>query len=138
MENEVGIEISKLNVNKSCGHDDMSPKLIKRISNYIVKPLTYIFNQSFLTGITPNDLNLALVTAIFKANNKQKFSNYRPISVLSCFSKIIEKLMWIRLIKYLDHNNILFHSQYSFRKKQSTNLATIELMTKISRAIDNN
>ena len=113
-ENEVEFEIRKLNVNKSCGHDEIPPKLVKKVSKYIVKQLTYIYNQSFLTGSIPDDLKVALVTPVFKANDKEEFSNYRLISVLPCFSKILEKLMYNRLLKYLDQNNILFPSQYGF------------------------
>ena len=135
-EKEVEFEISQLNGKKSSGYDEIPPKLVKNISKHIVKPLTYIYNQSLLTGVIPNDLKIALVTPVFKANHKEKFNNYRPISVLSCFSKILEKIMYKRVIKYLDKNNILFQSQYGFRKKHSTNLA-IELMTKILQAIEN-
>ena len=113
-------------------------KVVKQISTYIVKPLTYIFNQSFLTGIIPSQLKIALITPIFKAKNKEKFSNYRPISVLPCFSKILERLMYNRMEKYLNKVKILFHSQYGFRKNHSTNLATMELVTKILQSIDNN
>ena len=73
-----------------------------------------------------------------QGNNKEEFSNYRPISILPCFSKILEKLMYKRLLNYLEKENILFPSQYGFRKKRSTNFAAIELMTKLSQAIDNN
>ena len=135
---EVEFEISQLNGNKSCGHDEIPPKLVKKISKYLIKPLTFIFNQSFVTGIIPDDLKVAFVTPVFKANNKEEFSNHRPISVLPCFSKILEKIMYKRILKYLNQNNILFPSQYGFQKKNSTNLATIELMTKITDAIDNN
>ena len=137
-EKEVENEINNLNGNKSCGHDEIPPNLVKKISTFTVKPLTYIYNQSLLTGEIPNDLKIALVTPVFKANNKEEFSNYRPISVLPCFSKILEKIMYKRVLKYLDKHNMLFQSQYGFRKKHSTNLATIELMTKILQAIDNN
>ena len=136
-EKEVEFEISQLNGKKSSGYDEIPPKLVKNISKHIVKPSTYIYNQSFVTGVIPNDLKIALVTPVFKANDKEEFNNYRPISVLSCFSKILEKIMYKRVIKYLDKNNILFQSQYGFRKKHSTNLATIELMTKILQAIEN-
>ena len=93
--------------------------------------------MSFQTGVIPEELKIALVTPVFKANDKEEFSNYRPISVIPCFSKILEKIMYKRIIKYLDKNNVIFQSQYGFRKKHSTNLATIELVTKILQAIDN-
>ena len=92
----------------------MPPKLVKNISKYIIEPLTYIYNQSFLTGSIPDDLKVALVTPVFKMNDREEFSNYRPISVLPCFSKILEKLLYNRLLKYLDQNNILFPGQCGF------------------------
>ena len=82
-ENEVKIELDQLKVNKSGGYDEMSPRvLIKVISNTVEKPLTYIYNQTFLTGIIPNEFKMAIVTPVFKSNVKESFSNYRPISVL--------------------------------------------------------
>ena len=114
-ENEVEFEIRQLNGNKSCGHDEIPPKLVKKIAKHIIRPLTHLYNQSFLTGIIPDDLQIAIVTPVFKANNKEEFSNYRPISILPCFSKILEKLMYERLLNYLVKENILFPSQYGFR-----------------------
>ena len=136
-ETEVEIEVGNLNGNKSCGHYEIPPKLVKEISKQIIKLLTHIYNQSLLTGVIPNELKIALVTPVFKANSKEEFSNYRPISVIPCFSKILEKLMYKRVMKYLDMHNMLFQSQYGFWKKHSTNLATIELVTKILQAINN-
>ena len=66
----------KLKDGKSCGYDEMSPKVMRKISKHILKPLTHIYNQSFLTGIIPTELKTALVTPIFKANDKELFSNY--------------------------------------------------------------
>lgn len=92
-ENEVLREIDQLDVNKSGGYDEISPKVVKAASKHIVKPLMHIYNQSFVTGIVPSELKIAVVTPIFKSNDRESFSNYRPISVLPCFSKILEKLM---------------------------------------------
>ena len=105
-ENEVEFEIRQLNGNKSCGHDEILPKLAKKITKHVIRPLTHLYNQSFLTGIIPNDLKIAIVTPVFKANNKEEFSNYRPISILPCFGKILEKLMYKRLLNYLEKENI--------------------------------
>ena len=78
----VKLEFNQLNVNRSGGYDEMFPRVIKAISDNVVKPLTYIFNQTILTGIIPNEFKMAIVTPVFKTNNKESFSNYRPISVL--------------------------------------------------------
>ncbi len=66
-EKEVEIEISTLNSDKFCGHDEIPPKLVKQISKHIIKPLTYIFNQFLTTGAIPDDLKIALVTPVYKA-----------------------------------------------------------------------
>ena len=73
---------------------------------------------------------------MYKANRKENFSNYRPISVLPCFSKILEKLMYKRAITFLNKNNILSYNQYGFRAGHSTQQVVIELVDKISQAIE--
>jgi sarcosine oxidase/L-pipecolate oxidase len=95
-----------------------------------------VFNLTFLTGTIPDDLKIALVTPIFKANEKNEFKNYRPISVLTCFSKLLEKLMYKRLIHHIEKINILTQRQYGFRENSSTELAIIELVDRITKAID--
>ena len=65
--------------------DEMSPRVVEAISKYIIKQLSHIYNQSFLTGIRPDELKLAPVTPVYKAKEKELFSSYRPISVLLCF-----------------------------------------------------
>ena len=116
-EYELQIEINNLSETKSAGHDDISAKMIKIISEEIIKPLTYIYNLSFETGKIPNFLKIALVTPIFKAKENNLFENYRPISVLTCFSKLLEKLMHKRLINYVEKHRILSEHQFGFRKK---------------------
>ena len=130
-------EIKLLNASTASGLDDVSPKEVKAIANYIVKP-THIFNLSFLTGIIPNALKIARVTPVYKANSKENFSNYRRISVLPCFSKVLEKLMCNRAITFLNKNNILSNNQYGFRAGHSTQQVVIELVDKISQAIERN
>ena len=89
-EKQVENELKKLKDGKSCGYDEMSPKVMRKMSKHIPKPLTHIYNQSSLTGIIPTDPKIALVTPTLRANDKELFSNYRPISILPCFSKILE------------------------------------------------
>jgi hypothetical protein len=118
-----------LNSKKSPGYDGISSQVIKAIGTEISEPLSHIFNLTFLSGTIPDDLKIALVTPIFKANENNEFKNYRPISVLTCFSKLLEKLMYKRLISHIEKNKILTQNQYGFRENRSTELAIIELVT---------
>ena len=111
-EYELQIEINNLSENKSAGHDDIRANMIKIISGEVIKPLAYIYNVSFETGKIPNYLKIALVrvTPIFKAKENNQFENYRLISVITCFSKLLEKLkMHKRLINYVEKTSYTFN-----------------------------
>ena len=98
--------------------------------------MTHIFNLSFSYGIVPDSLKIAVVTPIFKGNEQNKFENYRPISVLSCFSKLLEKLMPKRLTQFIERNiKTLSKHQYGFRKNRSTEHAVIDFVDRITQAI---
>lgn len=76
---------------------------------------------------------IALITRpVYKANDRERLSNHRPISVLSCFSKILEKVMYKRIVQFLDKHDILFKNQYGFKAEQ----AILELTDKISLEIE--
>ena len=135
-ENELANELKNMDPNRSPGYDDLSTKMIQLNAKQISKPLTHIFNLTFLSGTIPDKLKIALVTPIFKGNENNKFENYRPISVLSCFSLLLEKLMYKRLIKYIEKHKIVTEQQYGFRKNRSTEFAIIEFVDKITKAID--
>ena len=96
----------------------------------IVPCLVNIINKSFELGICPNSLKLAKVIPIFKAGNKTEVNNYRPISLLSTRSKIIEKLMHIRLFSFLETHKVIYNSQFGFQKGKSTNHSLIEITEK--------
>ena len=67
-----------------------------------------IFNLSLSTGIFPDKLKIAKISPIFKNGEKDRLKNYEPISVLPCFSKLLERIMYDRLYSYLTENKILF------------------------------
>ena len=118
------------------GHDGISTNIAKLIAKDISKSLTHIFNLTFSTGIIPDNLKVALITPIFKSNDTMRFKNYRPISVLVCFSKLLERLMISRLSKFINKNKILSKHQYGFRKNRSTEHALTDFIDKITKAID--
>ena len=99
-------------------------------------PLFHIFNQSFVTGKVPSKLKIAKMVPIFKAGSKKIFDNYRPISILPPISKILEKIVYKRLVNFLDRNDILYEHQYGFRSNQSTIHPVIHLMKDIAEAND--
>ena len=135
---EVHKVIDKMASKSSCGIDEISWKVIKCVAIYVSVPLSYIFNLTFATGKIPDDLKVVLVTPVYRASEENLFSNCRPISVLLCFSKILEKLTCKRLIDYIHKNRILTDCQCGFRSYVSTNHAIIVLVDKITKAIENN
>ena len=121
---------------KSTGFDNIDSYIVKQIAPQIVNQLADIFNKSFLTGIVPSKLKIAKVIPLYKAKDPALFSNYRPISLLPVFSKILERLMYNRLYNFLTEHNILSTNQFGFRKKYSTFLALMDLVDNISKNID--
>ena len=83
-------------------------------------------------------MKIAKVTPIFKSRKKELLTNYRPIFVLSCFSKILERIMYNRIYTYLNHNNLLFRKQFGFRKGHSTDHALIKLIDSIYDSFNQN
>ena len=110
--------------------------LIKNSFDLISEPLAQLINLSLTTGVFPDKLKVAKVIPIYKAENSENFSNYRPISLLTNFSKIFERAMYKRLITFVEQYEILYCYQFGFRKNHSTSMALIHLVNKITSAID--
>ena len=123
--------------NKSTGPQSIPIKLLKLIPDLILIPLCRIINQSFQTGVFPDALKISEVIPIHKGGSTEEINNYRPISLLSIFDKIIEKIMHKRLYVFLEEHNILFQNQFGFRKNNSTSFALIDITEKIEETIDN-
>ena len=134
---EIETIIQTFDKNKSVGPYSIPIFLLKTLSSYISKPLSSIINQSFETGIFPQKLKLGKVNPLHKKEAADLPSNYRPISILSCFSKIIEKMMYERLYKFLNSFEILYTLQFGFRESHSTSHALLSLTETIKKSIDN-
>ena len=119
-ENEILKIVQSLESSKSCGHDEISANLLKKIIFYILAPLNYIFNLSFTSGSFPDAMKIAKVIPIFKKDDPAEVKNYRPISLLPVISKILERLAYNRLYKFLIDNNLLNPNQFGFRKGYSS------------------
>ena len=100
-------------------------------------PLAHISNLSLTSGVFPKEFKIAYIAPIIKAVDEMVFTNYRPVSVLHVFSKLLKRLMYNRLIDYINENQILYKYQFGFQNGKSTFMALIVLLDKISAALDN-
>ena len=109
---------------------------MKHIEEIVCISLKHICDMSFQSGIFPFELKITNVVPIFKTSDEMVFSNYRPVSVLPVFSKLLERLVYNRLIAYITNNKLLYEYQFGFQKGKSTHLALILLVDKITEALD--
>ena len=113
-------------------------RIIHQSFQNIAQPLVTIINTSLSASVFPESLKIAKVIPVFKADDSTLSSNYRPISILPAFSKLFEKVMYNRLINFLNLHNILYSKQFGFHNNHLTALALIDLINNISSAIDRN
>ena len=104
----------------SSGADFISTKLLKEIAPLIITPLHYLLNLSLETGFVPPELKLAKIIPVFKDGDRHEYTNYRPISLLSSISKLLEKIVSRQLLRFLKVNEIIYKHQYGFRAGHST------------------
>ena len=134
---EVHKLICKLKPKLSSGVDDINNKLLKELNDYISGPLAQIINRSLTDGIFPEKMKQAKVVPLFKSKEREHTTNYRPISLLLTISKILEKVVYSRVYKFLSTTEQLYVSQYGFRKSHSCEHAVGELIANITKGIEN-
>lgn len=117
--------------NKGCHINDIPNVVFKLLIVPLSIIISYIFNRSISEGIFPKAFKLARIVSLFKSNDKKNVNNYRPISVIPTMSKIIEKLMAVRLRGYCNVNNILCRQQYGFREGFSTDDVVAEFVDRV-------
>ena len=126
--------IQDLNTKKSCQTSDTPTKIIKLNSGIFSNLIYYYFNHCIDKGEFSNDLKHADIVLIHKKNNICEKENYRPVNILSNLAKIYEKLMYNQLYECSD--NILFPSQFSFRKRYSAQHCLQVMIEKCKEVID--
>ena len=136
-ERELSIVMNGLK-DTSPGYDGFKAKAVIYTKNELLRPLCHIINRSLEQGLFPTRLKHAIVTPIHKDGERTVVKNYRPISVLSVFSKLYERVMYNQLLSYLDVNNLLYKHQYGFRSGHSTDQALIHMTDNIRNALDKN
>ena len=134
--NIINEALSKLKNKNSCGPDGISTNLLKFIAPSILDPLTHLLNLSFKTGFIPSCLKTAEVKPIFKKGDNDRFTNFRPISLLSSFSKLLEKVAATQIMRYLNKFKLLYEHQYGFRAGHNTEQPVVHLLDKIYNALN--
>jgi len=127
--------IKSLKTKNSFVYDEISPRILKVSANYI-SPLTYICNRAISTGVFPDRLKYSIVTPIFKKGNNSDPANYRPISVLTSFAKVLETALYVKVSEHITLNNMLTDQQYGFRKDYSTDEAIFKLIYEVLNALN--
>ena len=131
---EVETQIKGLKNNKESGPNSIPTSIFKNFRKSLNVPLTEIINLSFNEGKFPTQLKSANVIPAFTKGDILEVNNYRPISIISNISKIIEKLIHRRLNSFLEQNNVFYPFQFGFRDRNSTSHALIKITDKIMKA----
>ena len=122
---------------KSCDMDGISTQLLKYLNTVISTPLAYIFNLSLTSGNFPSRLKKSRVVPIFKNGDPKKCDNYRPISLLSSISKILEKIVAVKLTNHLELNKLLCTTPFGFQRGKTTEHNLILMTNYVSNALNN-
>ena len=123
--------IFELKPKLSAGVDHIPPIALRYHPDNSLHALIYIFNQSLCQGKFISEFKKAKVIPVFKKRNPKNILNYRPISLLLCLSKILEKIVYTRLYSLINIDNNISQQHFGFRHKHSTNHATTLLISNI-------
>ena len=109
-----------IDVNKSTGHDGLSPRLIKIAGAAIVPSLTKLFNTCLVNKRVPSDWKKANVIPLHKKDDRDALNNYRPVSILPAISKLFERVIFKHVYNFFHQNKLLTKHQSGFRPNDST------------------
>ena len=116
--------------------DGMSIKFLKSVAIEISFPLTHIFNLSLKNGTFPSAFKLSRVVPIHKGGKADICDNYRPIALLSSISKILEKIVSLKLVNHLEINKLISPKQFGFQRNKNTKQNLLNVVNFISNAIN--
>ena len=119
--------ITNLKNSKTCGLDNIDSYVIKLAAHELTQAITHIVNLSISQSYFPSAWKTAKVIPLFKKNEATLPKNYRPVALLPITSKILERVVYLQLIEYLEENHLLHHSHHGFRKQHSTTSALLEM-----------
>jgi Reverse transcriptase (RNA-dependent DNA polymerase) len=134
--NEIKQIIKNLKIKSTPGYDNITTKVIQVCVNELALPLTIIFNKIIKYGQYPESLKIAKVIPIFKSGTRTNPSNFRPISILSIIAKIFDKVFDDRIMKFMEHNNIISPNQFAFIKNSSTEATVSNVVNTLQLHLD--
>ena len=129
--------IMKISSDSACGSDRISVTLLKRLVKPVSKILHSIYMKSLLAGRFPSNLKHAMIVGIHKGGPKTIAKNYRPISLTSYLSKVLERIMRLDIVEYLNTNDLWDIRQHGSRAGRSTLSQLLEHQDKIIQAMEN-
>ena len=137
-DDEVVRLICKLAPKTSAGYDNISNVLLKKLCPVLAPILSTLCSKSLASGVFPDSMKLAEVVPLYKRKSPHEKTNYRPISLLTTMSKILEKTMYSRVYNFLDQTNQIYQSQYGFRARHSCKHAIAEVIREIVKNKEKN
>lgn len=137
MKEDIETVLKSLKVGKSPGIDKIGTFLLGRIFGSIIDVLLYIFNLSFESGVFPQKMKEAIVIPVYKKDSKMFPQNYRPVSLVIIFAKILEKLMKKRLLSYFNKISYISPRQFGFQFGTNTEKALLHYISSVQEGINN-
>ena len=128
-------QLMNLNVNKSCGPDEIHPRLLIELSEHIARPVALLFNMTMKHGFLPTDWKRALVSPIYKDGSRNLVENYQPISLTSILCKMMESFVRDTVVTHLLEKRLLMTKQYVFISERSTTTQLLNYLDKCVKTI---
>ena len=135
-DNDILQSLIRLKRNKSPGPDQIYARTLKELNELLCLPFKHIFSLSLETGMIPDEWKHANVTPIFKKGCKSNAENYRPISLTSLLSKLLESIIRDKIVDFLEANNLINYSQFGFRNRRSCLTNLLDFFDKITEDYD--
>ena len=132
---EIILKIKSLK-DTATGYDKINAMSIKLVNQFITQPLTHLCNLSLTQGVFPEQLKIANVIPLYKTDDPMLFNNYRPVSLFCVLSKVFEKVVYDRMILFLENFKILNENLFGFRKNKSTYMALLSLTENLTQALE--
>lgn len=135
-ESEALKTIRSLNNTTATGFDEIDTKILKCTTTELTPVLTFLANQSLVEGEFPTELKISVVKPIFKKDDKENMSKYRPVTLVPILSKFFEKIFFTRLTGFISKHRIIKREQNGFQKGKSTTLACFNMVKILAESID--